>query len=147
MPSRPDTIDTLIGSTLEIGRAMRHRVFCNTKDGLHPGQLHAMFVISEHPGMTMKELASALHITSPSATSLVNRVVQLGLVQRKHDTKNRKLVRLRLSKKGAGLLHRKHEERNKSLRELFGMLSVSEQTQLSSIHQKLVSHINARYLS
>ncbi len=146
MASRSDSIDILIGSTMDIARAMRHRVFSNTSDGLHPGQLHAMFIIGEHPGMTMKELAGMLHITSPSATSLVNRVVQMGLVQRKHDTKNRKLVRLRLSKKGAELLKRKHDERNKTLRELFTVLTQAEQAQLSTIHQKLVGHIHSQFL-
>ncbi len=146
MITRHNAIDSLIGSTMEIARAMRHRVFCNTKDGLHPGQLHAMFVVGEHPGMTMKELAGMLHITSPSATSLINRIVQLGLVQRRHDARNRKLVRLKLSRKGSELLKSNHEERNKTLRILFGIITPEEQTQLSSIHQKLVTHIHSHFL-
>ncbi len=140
-----DPVDSLIGSTLDIARAMRHRVFCGTKDGLHPGQLHAMLLIDEQPGMTMKELAGLLHITSPSATSLINRVVRLGLVQRRHDASNRKLVRLRLSAKGADLLKRKHDERNKALKSLFCVLTPAEQAHLSSIHQKLVAHIHSHF--
>ncbi|MSR86879.1 MarR family transcriptional regulator, partial [Candidatus Peribacteria bacterium] len=59
--------------------------------------IHSLFLISEQEGLTMKEIAKSLHITSPSATSLVNRLVDMKWVGREHDTENRKLVRLRLT--------------------------------------------------
>lgn len=133
-----DPIGRIIQSTVEFGRIMRHQMMCAPGEQMNFVQIHALMVIAEQPGITMKELATGMHVTSPSATSLVNRLVKLKWVDRKHDTKNRKLVRLKLTAKGASELKAKQEARGKILRELFGYLSSTEQETLAAIHEKLI---------
>ncbi len=144
-----DPIGRIIQSTVEFGRIMRHQLICAPGAQVNFVQIHALMVIGEQSGITMKELATGMHVTSPSATSLVNRLVKLKWVDRKHDTKNRKLVRLKLTPKGAAELKNKQEARAKVLRELFGFLSSTEQETLAAIHEKLIHayHVSHSSLS
>lgn len=133
-----DPIGRIIQSTVEFGRIMRQQMFCAPGAHVNVVQVHALMVIGEQPGITMKELAGQMHVTSPSATSLINRLVLLKWVDRKHDTKNRKLVRLKLTQKGVVELRRKQEMRATVLRRMFSQLSEKEQETLAALHEKLL---------
>ena len=86
MSKQKDPLDRLIDSTYAFGRVMRQQMLGQMKDGggnlLH---VHALFLISESEGVTMKQFAQSLHVSSPSATSLVNRLVKMQWVGRLHD--------------------------------------------------------------
>src|SRR5665213_2676417 len=100
----PDRIITL---WMQITRLLHQRMVLLKKEKksmLNPMQMHALIVIKEHEGLTMKELAQFLRITSPSATSFVNRLVRLKWVKRVSDLTNRKLVRLKLTDSGAKMI-------------------------------------------
>ncbi len=139
MSHRKDPLDQLIDSTYEFGRIMRHQMLGEMHAGKPVNflQIHALFLISEEEGMTMKQLANLLHVSSPSATSLVNRLVKMQWVGRMHDESNRKLVRLWLTQPGKKILKEKHDRRREVLRSIFGKLTSKEQLQLSHLHQKL----------
>ena len=145
MVSRPkDPIDRIINSTWEFGRVMRQQMLGDAKGGANLLQLHTLFLISEQEGLTMKELATSLHVASPSATSLINRLVKMQWVGRMHDDKNRKLVRLWLTPLGKRILREKHDRRREVLRSIFSLLTPSEQAQLARLHEKLSSKLSAR---
>ncbi|MBI5156308.1 MarR family transcriptional regulator [Candidatus Peregrinibacteria bacterium] len=145
MSSRKNPIDRLIESTYDFGRIMRQQMIGQTKtaDGANLLHIHTLFLISELKGMTMKQLAESLHISSPSATSLINRLVRTGLVSRLHDEENRKLVRLRLTSSGKTILRKKHERRRQVLRRIFGLLTRSEQLELARLHEKLSTKLSS----
>jgi DNA-binding MarR family transcriptional regulator len=139
-----DPIDRIIESTYDFGRFMRHQMM-SEMHGQKPVnflQMHALFIISESEGMTMKALAKALHISSPSATSLANRLVRMQWVTRLHDTANRKLVRLRMTPLGKKILREKNDRRREVLRRVFSFLTPSEQAQLARLHEKLSSKLH-----
>ncbi|MEK7217947.1 MAG: MarR family transcriptional regulator, partial [Patescibacteria group bacterium] len=94
--------DAIIHLSFDLSRVIRHMMLCVHEEGVHVNflQIHALALIEQHPGMTMKELAEALRVASPSATSFVNRLVRGKLVSRVRDAKNRKLVRLTLTREG-----------------------------------------------
>ena len=146
MSQPKDPIDRIIESTYEFGRIMRQHMLCNPKTGeaTNPLQLHALFLISEQEGMTMKELANLLHVSSPSATSLVNRLVKVQWVGRMHDDRNRKLVRLWLTPLGKRVLKEKHDQRRAAFRGIFSLLTSSEQLQLAELHEKLRHKLSAQ---
>ena len=140
-PKNP--IDRLIESTYDFGRIMRQQMIGGDAGGPNLLHLHALLLISEREGMTMKELARALHVSSPSATSLCNRLVRTGWIARRHDDTNRKLVRLQLTEAGKKILREKQERRRSILRKIFSALTKSEQVALTHMHQKLTRAIAA----
>ncbi len=136
-------IDGLMQSVYDLGRVMRKRMLmCDTGE-IHMGQLHALLVIQEKPGITMKELADALRVTSPSATSFIDRLVKLGYVARVHDEINRRLVRLSISPSGMKILKRKMTERRKIFAEILGKLPAADQEALLQILRKVIARTSS----
>lgn len=138
----------IIDSMFQLSRAMRHAMECNMKDqSINMLQFHAMLFLREHKGLTMSELARQMHVTSPTATSFINRLVRQKWVSRHSDPKNRKLVRLHLTGSGMTSLQKKMTEHRKIISGVFGLLSSSEQRQLLVIHKKLLSRLAEDSLS
>ncbi len=63
-------------------------------------QLILMYMLLENNSMTIKEIASELHITSSAATQLVERLVSISLVERRGDTVDRRQVYIQLTGDG-----------------------------------------------
>ncbi len=140
---RDTGIDSLVHSVYELGRVMRRRMMtCDTGE-IHMGQIHALFLIQEKPGITMKEVADGLRVSSPSATSFVDRLVKLGYVERIHDEENRRLVRLTMSPSGAKFLKEKMAQRREIFAEILGTLSPADQEALLQILRKVLSRTSS----
>jgi DNA-binding MarR family transcriptional regulator len=140
IPASKRTAGRLLDSTFEISRIMRQQMLRDLGDQkMNFQQIHALFIIDERNGMTMKEFASALHVTSPSATTFVDRLVRQGWVERKADPANRKLVRLSVSRSGKNYLRTIHRKRNTMMADFLSLLSPHEQTLLADLHEKLIT--------
>lgn len=131
--------DVIIRLSFDLSRVIRHMMLSVTDDGVHVNflQIHALALVDEHPGMTMKELADALRVASPSATSFVNRLVRMRLIARERDLRNRKLVRLSLMPEGKAALREKRTRRTALLKRHLNLLTIGEQKQLAHILKKL----------
>ncbi len=73
-------------------------------------------------GLTVGELAAYCRASEPTTSSLIDRIERKGLVKRKHDPKDRRQVRVFLSKTGqsqSGLISF-YEEINDALLDGFG---------------------------
>lgn len=126
--------DLIIDLMHEIHRIMRRRMTSFEREyGINFQQLFGLMILAEHEGMTMKELATQLHVTSPTATFFVNRLVRLGWVKRHADRANRKLVRLRLTPKGRALLHKVVRARRAMIEKIVAALSVRDQREYARI--------------
>ncbi|MDO8649325.1 MAG: MarR family transcriptional regulator [Candidatus Peregrinibacteria bacterium] len=113
-------VDSIISLTFELSRVVRKRM-ARASTQMHAMnflQLHALLLILEYPGITMKELAVGMKITSPSATSLIERLVRSKLVRRSADTKNRKLVRLRVTPEGLKILRSAMRQKHEAVRDI-----------------------------
>jgi DNA-binding MarR family transcriptional regulator len=132
--------DDIAQLTFDLGRCLRQKMLQCSDSGMHIPQMHALLFIQSHPGITMKELATMMRVTSPSATSFVDRLVKLGHVRRASDATNRKLVRLHLTEDGAESLKHTMADRRKMLLHILSVLSPADQESLKSIMQKLITH-------
>ncbi|MCR8642747.1 MarR family transcriptional regulator [Paenibacillus sp. N1-5-1-14] len=73
--------------------------------GYKPSEVRMLFAIKHGPrrnGMNLKvsELSKALHIMAPTATQLINGLVETAVVERYEDPEDRRSVRLKLTPKG-----------------------------------------------
>jgi len=143
----PDSLDRIIDLTFELRRTCRQKMSCGPKEteGVNFAQVHALLLIEKQPGMTMKELAKALHITSPSATSFVSRLEKSHWVERYHDPLNRRLVRLRMSPTGKKLLHVKMSKRRNELKDILRLLPAKDQIALARILKHLLASLPASF--
>jgi DNA-binding MarR family transcriptional regulator len=95
--------------------------------------MHALMIIKDNDGLTMKEFAEFLHVTSPSATSFVNRLVKMKWIKRSADKTNRKLVRLKLTTEGFTMIATKMKEHMRVMRDLFELLNATDQREFARI--------------
>lgn len=134
--------DQIINNWLEITRLLRRQMAGMKKAAsVNPMQIHALIIIKEHAGLTMKEFAGFLHVTSPSATSLVNRLVRMKWVKRGTDKQNRKLVRLNLTETGVKCVSSQMKEHMKMMRDLFTLLPAVDQREFARILGKLRTNL------
>jgi len=89
-------------------------------------RIETMKFIADHNEPMMKDIADHLSITAPSATSLVNGLVQSKLVTSSTGRHDRRTARLVLTKKGEIELKKAISRGIKQLQELFVVLSGAE---------------------
>jgi len=75
-----------------------------SKANITNSQFIALMAVHHSDGCTMSHLAKVLHVSMPTVTGLVDRLVKLGLVQRIASTKDRRKVYIYLSRKGEALI-------------------------------------------
>lgn len=136
MVSPHDSPARIIQLWMEISRLLRRKMMAKGKAAdvcMNPMQMHAMMIIGEHPNMTMTEFAKQLHISSPSATSFIDRLVKLKWVERSSDTENRKLIHLQILPEGRSMLEKTMKEHSVVMHDLFSLLSHDDQQQLERV--------------
>ncbi len=85
----------------------------------------------------MKELAEFLSITPPSATSLVNSLVESKMIERTADESDRRIVRIDITKKGDGQMKKCKERMTGHMKQKLMRLNEGEQKELIKILTKI----------
>lgn len=67
-------------------------------------QLRVLGVVAHEPGLTGQELRARLGVSAPTASGLVDRLVDKGFLERTDDTADRRVRRLQLTDEGRRLL-------------------------------------------
>ncbi len=91
----------------------------------------------------MKEIADFWGITPPSATSLMDKLIESEMIKRVPDNKDRRIVRIVITKKGEKHLKKGEAEITRKLKEKLKLLSCSEQENLVEILSKLLGNMKA----
>ena len=73
------------------------------RHGLHQGQDHLLAVLWQRDGSTPGEIAAALHVTTPTVVKMATRMSAAGLLTRRRDERDNRLVRLWLTGAGRAL--------------------------------------------
>jgi DNA-binding MarR family transcriptional regulator len=117
-----------------------------TTNDIGPSQLHLLFSIgSWEPAPTQKVLASYLHITPGALSQLIDPLVAAGLITRKTNDSDRRMVHLVISAKGKQELHLMKAERSKLFATLLESLSDEELKILLSAQHKMYDALENHY--
>lgn len=81
-------------------------------------QISTLMAIRNRGEMSLKEIAMATHVSPPSASSMVDRLVDLGMVERRHSDVDRRALRITITKMGQGAMDELTGELLKSLVQL-----------------------------
>ena len=87
--------------------------------------------------MTMSELAKALMMTKPQLTHLVDALVALGLVERRPDAKDRRVINLALTDKGRVLGKEMKQKVKENIKKRLACLTPEELAQMSAALETL----------
>jgi DNA-binding MarR family transcriptional regulator len=64
---------------------------------LTPGQVHMVMTVRQQGEVTLKRLASLLHVNAPAASTMVERLVDLGILTREANPRDRRGVLIGVS--------------------------------------------------
>jgi DNA-binding MarR family transcriptional regulator len=74
------------------------------RHGVHLGQNLLLDALAGQDGQTPGELAAAIRVTVPTVVKMSTRMAAAGLIDRRRDAKDNRLVRLYLTRAGRALL-------------------------------------------
>jgi len=109
------------------------------RHGLHPGQNHLLAVLWEQDGRTPGEIAAAVNVTTPAVVKMAGRMVEAGLITRRRDDRDNRLVRLWLTDEGRALREPVERERRLVEEKIIASLTETERellvTAIAKIHR------------
>ncbi len=85
---------------------------------------------------TMSELSSNAHLPLPNMTSIINRLEEKGIAQRRRDKKDRRVVKVSLTSRGKRLMEKFLETRCAELEKTLGALTERDQKELFKALEK-----------
>jgi len=132
--------NNLISLIFTATRLIRERTAGHGKvDPFSMAQFKVLALISEKGSPTMKEVADLLYITSPSATAIINRLVETRELERIYDKKDRRIVRLRLTEKGKKSFVERREVVTARMSKVIESLNEKEKGDLANILTKIIN--------
>jgi DNA-binding MarR family transcriptional regulator len=94
--------------------------------GVTSRQVTLLWLVREHPGMSLRELAAEERISAPALSGHVDRLERAGLLARVRDESDRRRVGLALTADGHALLRRVRARRTTWLAERLRGLDAEE---------------------
>jgi len=88
--------------------------------------LHVLTVLEADGAMAMSRLADALDVSVASATGIVDRMEQRGLVERRREPEDRRVVLVHATDAGAAIFEDVAQERRRHLRALLDRMTDAE---------------------
>ena len=104
--------------------------------------LHLMTLLETHGPLPMSRVAELLGCGLPTATGIVSRMEERGLVERLHDSDDRRVVTLRLADKGAAEIREVQLSRRQRIAIALAHLTADESEQLLSSVRALRAAFN-----
>jgi DNA-binding MarR family transcriptional regulator len=109
------------------------------RHGLHLGQDHLLAVLWRQDGRTPGEVAAALNVTTPNVVKAATRMATAGLLTRRRDDRDNRLVRLWLTDAGRALQAPIERERRLLEEQVTADLTEAEREHLLSALTKIHS--------
>jgi MarR family transcriptional regulator, 2-MHQ and catechol-resistance regulon repressor len=110
--------------------------------GLTPPQFYVLATIGYAGGLPFGEIGAKMMVTVSNLTGIVDRLEEKKLVIRKRDEKDRRVVHVLLTDKGAKLYKSTIPLFEKSISQVFASIDKSQQKELAALLRKL-NHASA----
>lgn len=89
----------------------------------------------------MSDISNALGVTMANVTSMADRLIRDGYLERHEDPVDRRIVRISLTKEGRKTCEEIWESKRRHFMRIFGKLSVKERNQMLEIMQKVAQEL------
>lgn len=137
---REDQIQTIVEVLAKLQRPSLNSGW--HKLGLSHAQMGMLYLLYFHNKSSVKEAADFLGITKSAVTQLAGPLADKGLLTREEDAKDRRIVRLRLTGKGAQVLKKIARHKFDGIRSAIENLSDKEVEKLCALVKKAAGAIS-----
>lgn len=100
MPTTRPTPDAVLETIPLVMRVIRREFRSHRGPGFNVPEFRSLAFINRSPGASLSELAEHIGIEAPTASKLVETLVQRGLVRRQEDPRDRRRMSLTILPKG-----------------------------------------------
>jgi DNA-binding MarR family transcriptional regulator len=111
--------------------------------GLSHAQVGMLYLLAHHTESSVKEAADFLGITKSAVTQLADPLDAKGLIARRPDPADRRIVRLSLTPQGRQLLKKLAQHKFDALRAAIGSLDDKEVEALCGLLKKALGNMSA----
>jgi DNA-binding MarR family transcriptional regulator len=112
-----------------------------SRHGVRVGQNLVIDALAAEDGLTPGELAQRLHVTTPTIVKMATRMEAAGLLTRRRDEKDARLVRLHLTDRARSLDSRIDEELGRLEERATANLTREERRHLESALTKIIRNL------
>jgi len=112
-----------------------------SRHGVRVGQNLLLEVLWETDGLTPGEVAGRLHVATPTVVKSANRMAAAGLLIRKRDPADARLVRLYLTDQARGVRRAVEQERDELERRMTATLTPDEREHLRRALIKIIAQL------
>lgn len=139
--STSDKLDQALREWVKVFmRRSMHEFMRSSKDsGLSMAQQHTLMRLHYHGPVQISEIGGDLDITAAAASQMVDRLVNLGLLERTEDREDRRVKRVSLTKSGLSLVRQGVEARLEWMKDLATTLTSKEQRAILSAIETLTN--------
>lgn len=102
-------------------------------------QINALNAIASKSEWRMSDLSERLRVSAGSLTTMVNRLIEAGLVTRTRSDLDRRVVTVRVTEKGQELLDASRRRVMRNLQAVLAELSPEDQTKLNDAMETAVT--------
>ena len=110
-------------------------------------QSNVLIVVQEQGELSLKELADALHVSRPSASTMVERLVDMGMLVREQSKQDRREVRIRISESGQVQFREMEEDILEYITEILRTLGPDYAAQWCEVYGKIREIIQAEKIA
>jgi DNA-binding MarR family transcriptional regulator len=131
VPGRADLVDQIVtelGPIIARRQRFMARVWCRQEVSMV--HLHVLLLLDTDGPLSMSRLAENIDVSLPSATGIVSRMEERGLVRRLHGEDDRRLVMVQLSEAGRAALEEADHFRRQHITRVLRSLSRAQLTNL-----------------
>lgn len=89
----------------------------------------------------MTDMAKFMNVSTAAITGIIDRLTKSGYVVRKHDSDDRRIVRVNLTAKGGDLVKKSFQKRRQMIIDMFGKISQKEREDYLRILTHLKEHL------
>lgn len=138
-----DINDALYNTYYGINRIEEEELKKSRFKDLTVKEMHAIDAITIHGQLTVSQVAQKLHLSRATITATVDRLVRKGYATRVRDQKDRRVVRLSLTKKGKLLCRAYHAYHNMMVKSFLQNLSDEELQTIYQAFKNLEKFVNS----
>ena len=109
-------------------------------DGGHHGEAFCLRALSEHDGISQRDLATMLHLSRPRVTAMVQALEAAGVVARRSDERDRRLTLVFLTPEGRRRERELHARWADHINQTIGVLSEADRRELGRLLDKVSDH-------
>lgn len=142
MYKEKDDINTMKLINIASKKFKNHMRYETEKAGINDTYRPIVLLLSREDNLTQAEIASKIHLSTPSTSLTLQKMETEGLIERKIDEEDRRQVRICLTCQGKELFEKMIELVHHVEEEVYGDISDNVQKEVNEVLKKIINRFN-----